>query len=769
MGPVRPRDIREIVSKKSSTSAPGPDGMLYGFIKKLPSTHHILATLFSKLLVSGDPPEDWSNSNVSLIYKSGEMDNPANFRMISLTSCVGKLFHQIVANRIEIFVLTNDLIDSETQKAFLKGINGCIEHTTIMRELIADARSSKRTIHVTFFDLADAFGSVEHNLIDYTLRRNGIPTPVCDYVQNLYSRLQGSVKTKDWTSEPFNFKRGVFQGDPLSPIIFLMVFNPIIQHLKLKEDHGYSLNGTKFITLPFADDFCLITSDKRRHQKLMNEVLDITQSMNLQLKPVKCKTISIRSGVPCELEFNLGSDALKTVKEAPEKFLGCQITFHGKTRDTFDLVSNKLSQQIQNIQDSAIRNEYKLRIYVEYSIPSLRYLMTVHELTDSQLELLDHLHTNTIKGFLGLSSHGPTPAIIHSPNGLAIPRFSDVYVESHTLAFARCMMKADERVLHALRSKYDRESQWKRKMVKHGVVQWRKNFETAQEVSNPSKWEKVKKNIKELLSSQRSIFWQNYIQPLIVQGNLLKLIESESSDLTWRSIIYNLPRGVLSFAVRSAIDFLPTFNNLKTWGKRTNTACKLCSNKETLQHILNMCHTALNQGRFTWRHNSVLSMFLSRLQDVIQNSIQGIEIFADISGWTVGGGTIPPNILTTSQRPDLVLINAAQKRILLMELTVPFEMNINDAHSRKMDRYGSLVADLQTAGYKPELICVEIGSRGLITKDNKSRIKSIFKFTGHRAPKHLFKDLCKCALLCSYALWNCRHEAQWTDCPYIKI
>ena len=104
-----------------------------------------------------------------------------------------------------------------------------------------------------------------------------------------------------------------------------------------------------------------------------------------------------------------------------------------------------------------------------------------------------------------------------------------------------------------------------------------------------------------------------------------------------------------------------------------------------------------------------------------------------------------------------------------MELTVPFEMNINNAHSRKMDRYGSLVADLQTAGYKPELICVEIGSRGLITKDNKSRIKSVFKFTGNRVPKSLFKDLCKCALLCSYALWNSRHEPQWTDCPYIKI
>ena len=76
-----------------------------------------------------------------------------------------------------------------------------------------------------------------------------------------------------------------------------------------------------------------------------------------------------------------------------------------------------------------------------------------------------------------------------------------------------------------------------------------------------SKWEKVKKNIKDLLFTQRSAFWKNYIHPLIVQGNFLKLVESESSDQTWRSVIYDLAKGILSFAVRSTIDFLPAFNN----------------------------------------------------------------------------------------------------------------------------------------------------------------------------------------------------------------
>ena len=104
-----------------------------------------------------------------------------------------------------------------------------------------------------------------------------------------------------------------------------------------------------------------------------------------------------------------------------------------------------------------------------------------------------------------------------------------------------------------------------------------------------------------------------------------------------------------------------------------------------------------------------------------------------------------------------------------MELTIPFEMNIKDVHNRKLERYGSLVADLRSACYKVELYCVEIGSRGLITNDNKTRIKIIFKFVGFKARQSFFRDVAKTVLLCSYALWNCRHEPLWVECLYIKV
>jgi hypothetical protein len=87
-------------------------------------------------------------------------------------------------------------------------------------------------LHCTFFDLADAFGSVSHDFIKISLERLRFPPQIVSYFVNVYSQLNGLVLTKDWRSENFCFEKGFFQGDPSSPIIFLACFNPILEKLE---------------------------------------------------------------------------------------------------------------------------------------------------------------------------------------------------------------------------------------------------------------------------------------------------------------------------------------------------------------------------------------------------------------------------------------------------------------------------------------------------------------------------------------------------------
>ena len=138
------------------------------------------------------------------------------------------------------------------------------------------------------------------------------------------------------------------------------------------------------------------------------------------------------------------------------------------------------------------------------------------------------------------------------------------------------------------------------------------------------------------------------------------------------------------------IDSLPTYSNLSRWGKRLSNKCPFCPNTTgTLHHILAHCPSLLE--RYTWRHNNVLKAILTT---ITTTGTGNFNVYCDIGGQTIAGGTIPPHILVTNKSPDLVIVWEDPKQILLIELTVPFESNITDAHKRKIDRYKALVQDL---------------------------------------------------------------------------
>ena len=106
-------------------------------------------------------------------------------------------------------------------------------------------------------------------------------------------------------------------------------------------------------------------------------------------------------------------------------------------------------------------------------------------------------------------------------------------------------------------------------------------------------------------------------------------------------------------------------------------------------------------------------------------------------------------MLCTSKRPDLVLISADQK-IFLLELTIPFETNLEATHSRKSDNYSSLISDLSSFFlYRPKLLTIEVGSRGFVSKSNLDTLASLLPAKSSVHPKRLCPDLSHLATLCS--------------------
>ena len=121
-------------------------------------------------------------------------------------------------------------------------------------------------------------------------------------------------------------------------------------------------------------------------------------------------------------------------------------------------------------------------------------------------------------------------------------------------------------------------------------------------------------------------------------------------------------------------------------------------------------------------------------------------------------------------KPDLVLLNRAEKTITIMELTSPLEVNIEAAYKRKLEKYSPLKTDLEEKGFKVSLVPFEIGSMGLVS--NRNKLNLIHCFTTNKVKynvQKLCKEASKISLLCSFGIFHAYQSPSWLDPPLLKL
>jgi hypothetical protein len=236
--------------------------------------------------------------------------------------------------------------------------------------------------------------------------------------------------------------------------------------------------------------------------------------------------------------------------------------------------------------------------------------------------------------------------------------------------------------------------------------------------------------------------------------------------------MWDLPRGVLIFAVNSSIDMLPTFANLRRWGKHTSVNCQLCGNmvKQTFFHVLVHCKHTLDQGRLTWRHDSVLNHIVGCLKSALVGK-STVELYCDLDGLQApGGGSILADILVQAQRPDLVILDRSvhgRHGIALVELTCPWVTDAKRAEERKTARYADLKGELSNQGWDCGLYLIEVGARGHIVKWVTDHLRSLFRAwvpEGHRSGiGQMMRDISRISLVCSFAIYQARNDPVWSS------
>ena len=167
--------------------------------------------------------------------------------------------------------------------------------------------------------------------------------------------------------------------------------------------------------------------------------------------------------------------------------------------------------------------------------------------------------------------------------------------------------------------------------------------------------------------------------------------------------------------------------------------------------------------RYLWRHNSILQYIVNSIRETCSHD--EINIYADLPYQNFGNSTVPTDIVITAQKPDLVIVNKSIKKVTILELSVPFETNIEKTHQIKVDRYANLISDIQNQNFDTQYYPIEIGSRGYISNENEARLKYFFKTNAKVNFNKLKQDICKIALISSLIIVHAKYEPSWTRHP----
>ena len=242
---------------------------------------------------------------------------------------------------------------------------------------------------------------------------------------------------------------------------------------------------------------------------------------------------------------------------------------------------------------------------------------------------------------------------------------------------------------------------------------------------------------------------QSRVQKAVQQSQQGQWIAWESAlqrSLSWNDL-WNMAPLRISFILRSVYDLLPSNANLVKWGMSQDPTCPLCDGKQTVEHVLSSCKTALSQGRYTWRHNQVLKELAEAVQFNVTKGRgsrpeQGTVFRAEGGSKTWPTANVLPKarkqqllkeaddwqcsadlpewnqhpviIQESGMRPDIVVHSEKAKEYLLIELTVPYESRIDAAHAYKTEKYADLAQSLRNAGFQTRVYAVEIGARGFV-------------------------------------------------------
>lgn len=677
--PITMEDVRN--NELDRNSASGPDGILVANWRSVNS--NVRAIFYNLILLNGSLSNEMKCARTVLIPKGVGNIGPGDTRPLSITSVVVRQLHKILAGRMKALLNFN-----ESQRAFID-CDGTLENLSIISTILADARTSRKEVHIATLDLRKAFDSVTHKTIIDTITELGFPKHFINYIDALYTDSKTMLQYNS-RNTLLRVNQGVLQGDPLSPLLFNAVMDRAIK--MIPTEIGYRINGKLFNMVAYADDVIAIASTREGLQESINTLTQTFSSFGLKINIEKSSTLSLvpsgrekKTKIITESLFNVDNTPLNAIGILDTwKYLGIRFTGSITSEHEFDLVTD-----LNKISNAPLKPQQRLKILCNALIPKHLHTLVLGRVSKTKLIDYDRKIKSYIKKWLYLPKDVPDAYIYASVKngGLGITNLMQQVPLIRKSRLKKFISKANETSNTFRESHYiKRQLEWCNRLLEHLGI-------------NATK-------------GKRSRYWKDVLSEKVDTNDLADArhdaasnlwINNRANDISGQDFIrYNHIRA----------GCLPSKARTSRGRIQNNRQCRAgCNGSETNYHVIQRCQRT--HGGRVLRHDRIVNLLHDHLV-----TRSGTFVLKEPQFRTCEG----------LRKPDLLITKNNTTIVLDVQITDGHRVGLY--HETKISKYRDIqgfdeLVKQKCTSRTVEFHAITITYKGLIGKETSQTLKQL--------------------------------------------
>ena len=647
----------------------------------------------------------------------------------------------------------------EEQKGCIRQRQGTKHQLLINKSILEDCKRRARNLSMAWVDYKKAYDSVPHSWIIRCLDIYKIDPAIKEFLKTQMQKWTMDITLKHNEGEihlpDVKVKRGIFQGDSLSPLLFCIAIDPLSKLIK-KENIGYSLGKSRkrsdkikdlISHLLFMDDLKLYAEDEKGIERLIEVVHAFSKDIGMEFGLEKCAKCTIKKGHKTRgdrMEIEDGKFVEDLENDTNYTYLGIEENASLEHRKLREKARKEYLRRLKKICRSELSPKNKITAINQLATPVLSYGFGIIDWPQKEIDNLD-VKTRKILTIHKLLYRNQCMDRVYLPRregGMGLIEINDTY-RNTIINLDWYLKRTQDEHLQKVTKQHQEDLHENKSITKLAkmFISHHEEHDKDQPVAerNNPQAQEDDPNLKHPYFHHERASKRERWKTNKRAGKFYE--ETQKSYIDQKGSFQWLQNGELKFDEERLLlaaqdQGLTTNGFLKMCGIRQDDKCRFCHTAtESSSHLVSGCQTLLADGHYTRRHNKVCSYIHWTIckekniptQDVWLHAPQPVTATDDI---TIYYDKVIPTgryIENGAIKPDIVVWDRKSRSAIIIDVSVPNDFGINRAERDKVTKYQDLKHALKDEWDLQDIavIPVIVGATGMMKDNLQSYLDSI--------------------------------------------